>query len=80
MANALYLKGLFRYILSPLIMHNVLGNCCTYDNEIHYLIMEFQKRKYWNSAGGQTHPKHVLVQTRMKKAQKNAKKNILQKL
>lgn len=28
------------------------------DNEIHYLIKVFQRRKCFNGAGGQTHPKH----------------------
>jgi hypothetical protein len=32
------------------------------DNNKQYLIMEFEKRKYFNSAGGQTHPKHGLEQ------------------
>ena len=33
------------------------------DNNKQYLIMEFEMRKYFNRAGGQTHPKHDLVQT-----------------
>lgn len=45
------------------------------DNNKQYLIMEFEKRKYFNSAGGQTHPKHGLEQAWVKESQKNAKKN-----
>ena len=47
------------------------------DNNKQYLIMEFEMRKNFKCAGGQIHPKHDLAQTWMKKAQKNAKKNIL---
>lgn len=47
------------------------------DNNKQYLIMEFEMTKYFNWAGGQIHPKHDLVQARMKKPQKNAKKKIL---
>ena len=45
------------------------------DNNKQYLIKEFEKRKYLNSAGGHTHPKHDLALARMKESQKKAKKN-----
>lgn len=50
------------------------------DNNKHYLIKVYEKRKNLNRAGGQTHPIHGWEQTRMKKAQKNAKKNRPQRL